>query len=471
MALNLLHIESASLTTASSHLRDLAIHVLSRRHRTGIAALLLFVLFTAYIYRLPQIYLASGFDAVKTSGPPASAQSDLSRAEAPFIGWPLGRVCGEATWTPGLVFICDNNSGGIGNIRNYILTCLRYAIEAGATGLVMPRIRTRSPDDLSSITREHRPFDYFFDDKHFRDNLALHCPRMTIYNGPSDVPNNPDPSRSERITPRHLGSRAGCDQRDLNRHADRFGAQFRDWLQQSAKDFSLPEASAAHPRVVGFNWGVQWDFPVYRDGPEFVATFGGLLKLRHDILSLGLKTVELMRARAQGGDNGAVPAFYAGVHLRTENDALANWPDFEEQSSAYLTKLGSLGFQYAYLATGNDTEAAKFAGEAFKKHGIKIATKHTLLADHSKEYELLQSLTWDQQALVDFVTLLESSYFVGVSPSSFSMNVALKRHLQKDGLNTRPWKVGGVGDGRSWLVGNYASYWDDWLFMYDSLWP
>lgn len=74
---------------------------------------------------------------------------------------------------------------------------------------------------------------------------------------------------------------------------------------------------------------------------------------------------------------------------------------------------------------------------------------------------------------MDFVVLLHADWFVGASPSSFSINVALKRHLGGgEGLHTRPWRVGSEeGDGRSWLVGRYGNYWEDWLFMYDSLWP
>ncbi|KAK8056206.1 hypothetical protein PG993_001433 [Apiospora rasikravindrae] len=65
--------------------------------------------------------------------------------------------------------------------------------------------------------------------------------------------------------------------------------------------------------------------------------------------------------------------------------------------------------------------------------------------------------------------LLESDFFVGVSPSSFSINVALKHHLQTDDVHTRAWRVGGSGDGLSWLTGNYEKYWGNWLFMFDGM--
>lgn len=172
---------------------------------------------------------------------------------------------------------------------------------------------------------------------------------------------------------------------------------------------------------------------------------------------------------------------FLGLHLRTENDALKRWPNFENQTSPYLRRALSLSPppKAAYLATGNATEAAKLTSRALSETGLHVVTKHDLLRDdpdlaigHQQLLRQLDGLSWDQQALVDFVVLLESQYFMGLSPSSFSMNIALKRHLKAKGLYTRPWKVGSdEGDGRSWLVGRYEAYWEDWLFMYDSLWP
>jgi hypothetical protein len=122
-------------------------------------------------------------------GPPPERPVDLSKANSPFISWPLARVCRESTtWTPGIVFVCDNNPGGINNIRNYILTCLRYAIEAGATGIVVPQIRTRSEKDLSNLMLDYRGFDYFFDEEHFRRSLHTACSQFTLHNSTDHIP-------------------------------------------------------------------------------------------------------------------------------------------------------------------------------------------------------------------------------------------------------------------------------------------
>ncbi|KAK1764467.1 hypothetical protein QBC33DRAFT_547364 [Phialemonium atrogriseum] len=442
------------------------------RQRNVLLAVCLISLATLWGCRLPRICLFDQCNADITRGPLAHRALDLSDPDAPFVGWPLARVCAETTtWTPGLVFICDNNSGGIGNIRNFILTCLRYAIEAGATGLVMPQIRTRSVDNLADLMMAYKEFDYFFDGHHFRTGLATHCPQMTIFNQTWDIPNLRQRFQPEMITPRDFGLRGGCDQRDLNRHADLFGSGFHAWLRETAAERKWPATSQAHPRVIRLNWGVQWDWPVYNDGPEFVATYGGLLRFREDILELGKAVSDAMRRFAAETTKEGGGAGFAGFHLRTEKDALKGWPNFDDQTTAYLREASHRGFGAGYLATGDETEAAKFVGEAKFRHQMRVATKNDLLQTHPDDMQALQALSWDQQAIVDYLVLLWSDYFVGVSPSSFSMTVALKRHLQMDGLYTRPWKIGREGDGRSWLVGKFDHYWDDWLFMYESLWP
>ncbi|KAI1399403.1 hypothetical protein F4819DRAFT_418966 [Hypoxylon fuscum] len=411
---------------------------------------------------------------------------DLSSARAPFIAWPLRRVCAETTYVPGLTFLCDNNSGGPGNIRNYILTCVRYAVDAGATALILPRIRSRSPNDPANLFREYQPFGYMFDEAHFRAGMAEACPRIATYASIEDVPGAQEKASREgrtvdkiveRVTPKNFGgSRAGCDQRDPNRHTDQFGAAFREHLRASAAEFGwAPSNDVDNPRLIRFSWGVLWDWPVQRDGAEFAATFGGLLRVRADILDLADAIVSSMRALAAStrGTEIIGGQSFLGVHLRTEADALSQWPSYENQTKNYLRQAASQGYQgrAAFLASGNSTEFHKFSKEANASLQLDVRSKYDMLDGHKEELAKLKTLSWDQQALVDFVVLLNCDYFVGVSPSSFSINVALKRHLKDEGMYTRPWKVGGQGDGRSWLVGRYGRYWEDWLFMFDGMWP
>ncbi|KAI0817635.1 hypothetical protein GGR55DRAFT_685218 [Xylaria sp. FL0064] len=429
------------------------------------------------------------------TSPDNTQPTDLSSARAPFIAWPLRRLCTEQASSqalvPGLVFLCDNNSGGPGNIRNYILTCVRYAIEAGATGLQIPRIRTRSASDKANLFKEYQPFSYMFSEAHFRAAMGEACPHISLFPGKSGLEAIPGvaakaareklpPERMvRRVTPKEFGgTRAGCDARDPNRHTDRFGDAFREWVGALPADLGVRPTSWENPMLVRLSWGVLWDWPVIRDGPELAATFGGLLMIREDILELADRIVQSMRelaasvaekSRSDNGRDGPGDVFL-GVHLRTEEDALSQWPTYENQSNGYIYEAEKQGFRggVTYLASGSEKETQIFSNDARVRLDLEVRSKFDLIL--GEELEKLKALSWDQQALVDFAVLLQSDYFVGVSPSSFSINMALKRHLQKEGLYTRPWKVG-ASDKRSWLVGRCSSYWNDWLFMFDGMWP
>lgn len=170
---------------------------------------------------------------VQGLGQPLANDIDLSDPDAPFIGWPLKRACNEVDeWLEGVVFVCDNNYGGVGNVRNFILTCVRYAIEAGATGIVMPLIRKRRDDNIKIITdpSDFRPFKYLFDEEHFREAMGENCPQMTIFDTWFDVPNlryiegNTSQPFIEKIDPRELDrpDTARCDFAELDHQTDRF---------------------------------------------------------------------------------------------------------------------------------------------------------------------------------------------------------------------------------------------------------
>lgn len=383
-----------------------------------------------------------------------------------YVGWPLERVCNETKYQPGLVFVCDINSGGVGNIRSFILTCIRYAIEAGATGIKLPHIQQRSEDNLAELfTSSAQPFDYFFDEEHFRSALGMHCPRLAIYNTTDDIPNSQNKTEITEFFPKDLNNDDGGDGRGRNRHLDMYRMRFDKWLSETNR---APKEEM--PVTIQFRWAVFFEWPAYRDGPEFAATFGDLLRIRKDIAELAVVTLVEM-ARFVGSDPYAeepptLKAPYLGVHLRSESDALDFWPNFDTQTSGYLEVANNTGLKHVYLACGNATESQRFAQKASHQLQLKVTSKLDLLK--GDDLEKLQALTWDQQALVDYLVLSKSTHFTGVSFSSFAMNIAIKRHIMTGGLNMRPWKS--PGDVYSTLVGRFESWWGEWLFMLESVW-
>lgn len=167
-----------------------------------------------------------------------------------YIGWPLERVCNEAKYQPGLVFVCDNNSGGIGNIRNFILTCIRYAIDSGATGIIMPKIQRRSEEDLANtFTTTLQPFDYFFDEQHFLSSLGTHCPQLAIYNTTEDIPNSQNKTEIKEFYPKDLNNPDAGDPRGRNRYLDLYRMKFDTWLRETKRT-----PSEAKPVTIRFKW-------------------------------------------------------------------------------------------------------------------------------------------------------------------------------------------------------------------------
>lgn len=49
---------------------------------------------------------------------------------------PLTELCSATDWQPGLIVKCQPVPGGIGNIRNMFLNCIRFALEAGGSSFV-----------------------------------------------------------------------------------------------------------------------------------------------------------------------------------------------------------------------------------------------------------------------------------------------------------------------------------------------
>ncbi|KAF4614316.1 hypothetical protein G7Y89_g15421 [Cudoniella acicularis] len=383
-----------------------------------------------------------------------------------YVGWPLERVCHETTWTPGLIYACDNNSGGIGNIRNFILSCLRYGIETGATGIIMPRIQRRHDDDLANLFNAgFKPFDYFFDEEHFRSVMSTYCPQMVIYNSLEDVPHKDNLMNIDEYYPKDLADGDCCDNRGANKHLDVYRGKFENWLNTTRRT-----PNATHPVSIRYRWAMFFEWPIYRDGPEFAATFGDVLRLNKEVESLAVKTLDEM-AKFVGVQpdptHTKFEAPFLGVHLRTESDALGFWPDFNVQTEGYMKQAEARELKHAYLACGNATDGHRFGEMAYEKLKLNTTSKLDLLK--GDDLKRLTDLTWDQQALVDFLVLTKSAHFTGCSFSSFTMNIAFKRHLMTGGLFTRPWKS--PGDPYSTLVGRFDSWYGDWMFMYECMWP
>ncbi|KAK0111206.1 hypothetical protein ONS95_001581 [Cadophora gregata] len=335
-------------------------------------------------------------------------------------------ICEEAQWNQSIVFRCDASVGGIGNIRNSILNCVRYAISAGA-GLVIPTIVMRDSADISLIrTGVNTEMRFMFEPQHFVDSLRLSCPSLRVFSTVAEVQNYDLAPPALSIIPEDLvkdpipatGLRA----------PEKWRALLYEWLEQ------YPKTDPDAPYIVSLGRSYL-KYPIYSDGEGFALAFGGILKLRNDVRVLATKTLQALAERYnfQGDLSEAIlHNLFFGAHLRTEKDAAEGWPvndweysRYETQAKHYLEQAPRSSPAVIYVASGDLAEVGKFATDAAAIN-LTVTTKFDLLT--GPDLHELNALAWDQQALVDFLVMQKASDFAGIGHSSFAWNIALKRH-------------------------------------------
>lgn len=180
-----------------------------------------------------------------------------------------------------------------------------------------------------------------------------------------------------------------------------------------------------------------FEYDINTDPAPFVATFGRIVRFREDIRRLSAIVIYAMEKKYKLGFNPApvgIPEarkFY-GAHLRTAVDATAaGFAPYEEQSAAYLEMAHKNNLTVAYIASGSPPDIQRITTTAAEQ-GISVTTKNALLEGDPEFKDALaemKALTWDQQALIDYMVLLRSSAFGGTWASSFAWNIALRRHV------------------------------------------
>ncbi|KAL3425133.1 hypothetical protein PVAG01_04414 [Phlyctema vagabunda] len=357
-------------------------------------------------------------------------------------------VCDKKIWREDVVFNCDMIAGGIGNVRNHVLNCIRYVMEAGGS-LIVPRIMRRNPQDISEIeTRDWQDLEYMFDKTWFERELSTACPQLKLWASLDDVPAYKDGTlrRKRSLVPRTLDNwvpKYGLA------HPEFWRGWFDEWV---AKD----EEAQEEGKIVHFvGLGRAYlEFPIRYDGSAFVAEFGKILRFNHNARWLAANLLWIMRSKffspsfsqnsgiLKAGDRGG-NATYFGIHLRTEADAVRAWPVEDWRHQAYslqstnaIRELHASGLDVVYVASGNVSEVARLARD-IQNHAnttsstpITVLTKHDLFDDasYAREKQILDAMTFDQAALVDFLVMAKAAVFVGIGHSSFAWNIAFQRH-------------------------------------------
>ncbi|PSR77065.1 hypothetical protein BD289DRAFT_456781 [Coniella lustricola] len=422
--------------------------------------------------------LGGGGGWLSSSGSSSSSSSSLS-SQKQFVkrmlandfypqeynGSAVRELCGQkAKWQQGIVISCDEIAGGIGNLKMRLLGCARYAIEAGAM-LIAPVIHPRLAFDKMQASfgwDVDLPLDYVFDSEHFYATLAHDCPQLRIINetamrdsqaaptdNTADTDNTAEPpwplaippkSEAHKLRPNTLVATSMGEH--VVTEPRRWRAAFDEWVRSTILDNdALPDTtalSAAWPVRISLDEWVQFSWPNAYDGAAFKNDFGHAARIRLDIRLLAARALHRLYNRIGCRSSPHAPSTncFLGAHIRTEADAkVEGWDSYETQLLHAREQLSHHNLSVLYVATGTasdvdrlraDLKDLRVAVNETHDESVQVLQKWDLLAD--ADMMLMDTLTWDQMALVDMDIMLRASRFEGIWESSWAWMIALKRH-------------------------------------------
>lgn len=331
----------------------------------------------------------------------------------PFNISAISNLCRSRPARSDIIIKCQPGNGGVGNIRSYMLHCTRFAMEVGAS-IILPNFQRRSKSDLFELFGQIADFEHFFDRQHFVDTLQQACPHITVHtvrnpgwtDGAAEIPHI-DAAINESSIAQPSPWRVATDV----------------WLAEQLKGKKTPVIiTSGDPGRNRF---------VMDDGMDFYFHYGRILQFRPDARRLAMICVAEMSRRFKlhiDPDTNVYRKSYMGAHLRTSSDAVkAGWnPDFEQQTDWYINQTQTHGLRVIFAASGNDADLEKFAVKA-KPLGIDVVNKFDLL--EGNDLRELENMSWDQRGLIDFEILLRGEQYGGYARSSFSHNMAFRRHF------------------------------------------
>lgn len=363
----------------------------------------------------------------------------------PFDIGIISKLCRNRPARNDVIVQCAPGTGGVGNIRSYMLHCTRFAMEAGAS-ILLPNFHGRLRSDLFELNGAVRDFEYFFDRKHYIETVQKACPHLTVHENVQQewsIANMEIPHWPYAINESHL------------ENPSPWRKQFDQWFKEATAELKNP--------VLVVSGDPGRDRFVMDDGMDFYFTFGRILQFRPDARRLAaLCIAELSRKFKLGLDpkQNMFTNAYMGAHLRTSNDAVkAGWnPDFEEQTDWYITQALDHNLTIIYAAGGNDEDLKKFAEKGLDM-GLHVVNKYDLVSGN--DLRELDNFLWDQRGLVDFEILLKATQYGGYARSSFSHNIAFRRRAMSNVTDPFADALNHYQDELSVVYGRFDANWED----------
>jgi len=296
------------------------------------------------------------------------------------------------------------------------------------------------------------PLSTFFDVDFMIATLSTSCPNLPQY--------------PVRLIPKDLID-DGLKMSWLLKYPGTWAPAFHEWLTTISLNTFTPENPTyvvlEHPMLL---------WPSTYESPSMRKMYGRILPFIFEaqyLAAVALHNLSVTHNLDLNLSEGIQLGKFMGAHLRTDVDAQAQgWADYDFQSEGYMAQCASRNLKIMYVASGSASDTERLRSTAKEQHDIIVVTKTNLLS--GPEQEALQKLSWDQQALIDYLILARSSFFAGIDTSSFSWNMALNRGLGsaesiEQAMRGRDGQ--GYSDEFSWIFGKP---WD-WPFFGFGLWP
>lgn len=351
----------------------------------------------------------------------------------------LPQLCDETKWTPGLYLACHSHCGadyraicgGLNNARNRLQTCMRLAIDAGAT-LILPQATIRQANatgtGLRRVNTASRPPDYFWDIEYLKQSLL---------SGDGVGKGNSRPGACKQLNIRDWDDwPIVTNTRNLSVPYRRWsGAPFRKGTFRAEIDQTLWKAkvdrkdiNAQNPVVLEWSDSfIAWNYDADNEMGLVRAGLFKTLRFNKEVLTLADNVL----------NSPELAIGFIGIHLRGEADWPAGFGGLNLQMMNYVKAVSNInkGKGKAYKTTTLYVSCgSREAIERFRKYVLKtlgteyhVVDKWTLLADRPKLLEQVENLGFDRKAIVEYKTLVEAQYFLGIITSTMSNLIAYAR--------------------------------------------
>jgi hypothetical protein len=304
----------------------------------------------------------------------------------------LRELCDDTVWQQNIYLNCTDLAGGTLNIQNSIVTCLRWAIDAGM-GMLMPKIGTRDRNDPRVFCDAWMPISYLFDEDYFKKTLLEECPQLII-----------------KETEYEPATKVFAEVISMKQYTQgTYRSHIYDLL--SYKEVDRRKGSIV---VVEHNPLLGWLF--VKERPIIHKALLDMLRFNPAITSLALPIL------------AKLPQSFVGFHLRAEKDF--PWYSYDNIvtwfQASYQAKHKNI--KTIYLAVGSLEIEEKFRKDMENlDSNVHVISKWTIGQENMTLISEMNTLRFDQIAIVDFEVMLHSDYFYGVGQSSFDYSIGFER--------------------------------------------